>query len=99
MRLVAEYKTENGLSARILAVDEVEAVLEIDEVYPDFETRREVYVKQGEELFHRLSSGVEVGPLHEGLKPGSGYFIRSDLPAAETLAKTLGVKHFLGDKK
>lgn len=92
MEVFAEYEAENGGRGRILAVSPDEAVLEFESVYPEFTTERDVYVKRGMQLFRQLPTGVEVGPLHEGLKPGSGYFIRSSLPAAEVLAEALGVE-------
>ena len=85
-----KFTAQSGKEVRIIEVNEYEARMETDEVYPEYETVSETFVKNGDQLFRKLDTGVEVGPMCESLQP-SGYFIRSDLSAAKTLVKTLGL--------
>ena len=86
-----KFTAQSGKEVRIIEVSEHEARMETDEVYPEYETVSETFVKNGDQLFRKLDTGVEVGPLCENLLP-SGYFIRSDLSVAQTLIKTLSLK-------
>ena len=85
-----EYVTAIGESAKIIPVSDSEAEVHV-KITPNAEDYVKYrFIKYGTYLYKVYSDGIEIGPLCEGLKT-TGYYIKSDKPAAEIVAKELGV--------